>query len=186
MLNKSISPFTYLANLSQPLDSDSLFQTEKAIAMENDEYCKEYEVKWADIDANRHMRHSAYNDYAAQARVSIFTEHGLSMDEIAKMGLGPILFREETKFYREVNLFDKITVTFKVKAMRKDGSRWSVLHEVFKEDGTQAAAITVDGAWIDLQTRRLGKPSEKLLEIFSHFPRTEDFTWEIAGKAWSG
>ena len=154
--------------------------------MENDEYSKVYEVKWADIDANRHMRHSAYNDYAAQARVSIFTEHGLSMDEIAKMGLGPILFREETRFYREVNLFDKITVNFKLKAMRKDGSRWSVLHEVFKENGTQAAAITVDGAWLDLKARKLGIPPEKLMDIFSHFPKTEGFTWVIEGKEWSG
>lgn len=30
---------------------------------------KEFEVKWADLDPNRHMRHSAYNDYAAHMRV---------------------------------------------------------------------------------------------------------------------
>lgn len=132
------------------------------------------------------MHHTAYNDYAAQARVAIFADHGLAMDGIANMGLGPILFREETKFYREVNLFDKITITFKVKAMRRDGSKWCVLHEVLKEDGTQAAAITVDGAWLGLKERKIATPPEQLIGIFSHFPKAGDFTWEVDGKEWRG
>jgi len=129
------------------------------------------------MDPNRHMRHSAYNDYAAQARVNIFSSHGLSMDKIAAMGLGPVLFREETKFLKEVNLFDRIIVTFKVKAMRKDGSKWMVFHEVFKADHTKAAEITVDGAWIDLKKRKLGMPPQELMDVFTKFPRTDDFEW---------
>lgn len=145
--------------------------------MSTQEYSKTYEAKWADIDLNRHMRHTAYNDYAAQARVSIFTDFGLSMDKIAKMGLGPILFREETKFFKEVNLFDKITVNFKLKAMRENGSRWTVIHEIFKEGGVKAAEVIVDGAWIDLKLRKLGRPPDELLNVFNKFPRTEDFEW---------
>lgn len=36
------------------------------------EFYKEFQVIWADMDPNRHMRHTAYNDYAAQLRVSFF------------------------------------------------------------------------------------------------------------------
>lgn len=142
-----------------------------------DHYSKTFEIRWADIDPNRHMRHTAYNDYAAQARVGIFNDLGLTMEDIAKMGLGPILFREETKFFREVNLFEKITVNCLVKGMRKDGSKWSILHEIYKEDGVKAAGITVDGAWLDLKNRKIGKPTTGLLDVMLQFPRAEDFEW---------
>lgn len=140
-------------------------------------YSKTFEVIWSDIDPNRHMRHTAYNDYAAQARVGIFTDCGLPMEKIAQMGLGPILFREETKFLKEVNLFEKITVTCKIKAMRKDASRWSILHEVFKEDGVRAAEITVEGAWLDLNKRKLGIPNQTMIDTVEQFPKTEDFAY---------
>ena len=74
-------------------------------------YTKTYEVIWANMDPNRHMRHSVYNDYAAQTRVTMFSDFGLSMQAISAMGLGPILFREETKFFREIALSEEITVT---------------------------------------------------------------------------
>lgn len=140
-------------------------------------YSKTYEVKWADIDPNRHMRHSVYNDYAAQVRASIFTEHGLSMNRIAQMGLGPILFREETRFFKEVHMFEMIKVDFKIQTMRKDGSRWTITQNFIKEDGKQAAMITVEGAWLNLANRKLGQPPQELQEVFAKFPKTEDFEW---------
>ena len=140
-------------------------------------YTKSYEVIWADMDPNRHMRHSVYNDYAAQTRVSMFQDFGLPMSEISQMGLGPILFREETKFFKEINLSETITVKCQLKSMRKDGSRWTFLHEIFKQDDVKAAQIIVDGAWLNLDTRKLANPPEELLEIIHQFPRTENFEW---------
>lgn len=140
-------------------------------------YSKTYEVIWADMDPNRHMRHSVYNDYAAQTRVSIFADHGFPMDRISKLGLGPILFREETRFLKEIVLSERITVTCQVMTMREDGSKWSFLHEIFKEDGGKAAEITVDGAWLDLDKRKIGIPPAPLKEIILRFPRTKTFSW---------
>ncbi|MDZ7773511.1 MAG: thioesterase family protein [Balneolaceae bacterium] len=142
-----------------------------------DPYRCSFEVIWADMDPNRHMRHSVYNDYAAQARVSMFADGGLPMDGIAEWGLGPILFREETRFLKEVHLSDTLTVTCAVKAMREDGSRWTIVHELFRSDGAKAATITVEGAWLDLQSRRLGTPPDEMLETLQQFPRTDDFDW---------
>jgi len=56
-----------------------------------------FNTKWSDFDPNRHMRHTAYNDYAAEVRVRFFQEHGLSINEFAKLNIGPILFKEETE-----------------------------------------------------------------------------------------
>ena len=143
-----------------------------------DTFRKTYEVIWADMDPNRHMRHSVYNDYAAQTRVSLFQEYELPLDKVAEWGLGPILFREETKFYKEINLSEKITVTCSLLAMRKDGTRWSFIHQIFNEKNIKAAELTVDGAWLNLKSRKLGTPPNKMLEVINCFPRAAGFSWQ--------
>ncbi|MBD3616066.1 MAG: thioesterase family protein [Gracilimonas sp.] len=141
-------------------------------------YSKTIEVTWADMDPNRHMRHSVYNDYAAQTRVGMFSDFGLSITEISRLGFGPVLFREETQFLREISLLEIITVTCALTTMRRDGSRWSFLHEIIKEgeDGIKAAQIAVDGAWLNLESRKLGTIPE-LGEVMNRFPKTENFEW---------
>ncbi|MEL7832636.1 acyl-CoA thioesterase [Fodinibius sp. Rm-B-1B1-1] len=145
--------------------------------MSSESYSKTYEVIWADMDPNNHMRHSVYNDYAAQTRVAMFNDFGMPIPKIAAIGLGPILFKEETKFLKEISLSEQITVSCAIKAMRKDAARWTITHNIFKEDGQKAAQIIVDGAWLDLQKRKLGIPPKELLEASMKFPRTDDFFW---------
>jgi acyl-CoA thioester hydrolase len=142
-------------------------------------YSKTYEVRWADMDPNRHMRHSVYNDYAAQTRVGMFSDFDLSITEIGRLGFGPVLFREETKFLKEINLLEIITVTCELTTMRRDGSRWSFLHEIIKEgvNGIKAAQIAVDGAWLNLNNRKLGTPPPKIREVMNRFPKTTNFEW---------
>jgi len=134
------------------------------------------------MDPNRHMRHSVYNDYAAQTRVAIFEEYGLPINKISTLGLGPVLFREETKYLKEIGLSEKITVTAQLTTMRKDGSRWTFLHQIFKETGQKAAEIIVDGAWLDLDKRKLGTPPDQMQKVIHRFPRTDNFEWMAESK----
>lgn len=130
------------------------------------------------MDPNRHMRHTAYNDYAAQTRVAMFTEYNLPIEQIgSEFGLGPILFREEIEYRSEITMMERITVTAAVQAMRRDGSRWTFRHLVLKGNEKQSAVITVDGAWLDLEKRKLGIPPDSMLKTVTAFPRTDDFTW---------
>lgn len=141
------------------------------------EYSQIFQVIWADIDPNMHLRHTAYNDYAAQVRVSFLADHGFAPKKFTELSIGPILFREETRFLREVGINEKIKVDYHCAAMRKDGSRWKGVHSIWKEDGVQAAIITVEGAWIDVNARKLAIPSAELLEVISKVPRTADFEY---------
>ena len=63
-----------------------------------------FRVRWADLDPNGHMRHTAYNDYCAQARLMYFEDISMPFDKLIKMGVGPILFREDTRFFKETFL----------------------------------------------------------------------------------
>jgi acyl-CoA thioester hydrolase len=138
----------------------------------------EGKVLWSQIDANQHLRHSAYADLAAQARLSVLDTAGFDAKLLARQKVGPILFREELVYLREIGLNDSVRVTCSLLKCRKDGSRWSFTQEIFREDGVKAAQINTDGAWIDTDTRKLTILPTELLHRFKSIPRSEDFTEE--------
>jgi acyl-CoA thioester hydrolase len=139
------------------------------------EYRIPIQLRWTDIDANRHMRHSAYNDCGAIARMNLFTKHGLLVAKFEEFKTGVILFREETIFKREIVYEDKIEIDLTLINASKDFSRWSMRHHLYKNSETLAAIITVDGAWIDTEKRKLTVPNNFIQKIFSTIPKSSDF-----------
>ena len=143
-------------------------------------FSQSFDVRWADIDANRHMRHSAYYDYAAQLRVKLLEQIGVGIEVLAAHKIGPILFREECVFKSEIEMNDRITVNVMLQKSRADGSRWTFRHQIFKIDGGLAATVTVDGAWLDLKQRKLTALPAQFLQAMEQIPRSDDYI-EIAG-----
>jgi acyl-CoA thioester hydrolase len=140
----------------------------------------EAQVIWSQIDANQHMRHSAYADVAAQARLVMLERAGLGPAVIFKLNIGPVMFREELIFLREIALNDVVKVSCEVTKARPDGSRWSIRHEIYRGDDIKAAIVNVDGAWLDLGKRKLTRLPEELSKLFIAAPRSEDFAEEIS------
>lgn len=134
-----------------------------------------FTTRWADFDANIHMRHTAYNDYAAEVRLRFFKKHNITIQDFTKENTGPILFEENTKFLREIHMGTDITVNLKVIGLSNKGERWKIQHEVFNEEGKLSAIITVYGAWLDLVKRKLTVPPMKFQTIFDKVEKTEDF-----------
>ena len=134
-----------------------------------------FNTKWSDFDPNRHMRHTAYNDYAAEVRVRFFQEHGLSISEFAKLNIGPILFTEETSFLKEIHIGENITVQMELEGVSKGIERWRFNHHILNKDGELAAEIKVYGAWIDLIKRKLTAPPQKFSAIFEDLPKSANF-----------
>lgn len=136
-------------------------------------------VMWAQVDANRHLRHSAYADFGAQARLELLEKVGLPATEFERLLIGPILFREELVYLREVHLNDTLSVSCELIKSRADHSRWSIRHEIFRKDAVKAAVVTVDGAWIDLKIRKLTSLPENLIQKFNSIPKSVDYVEEI-------
>ena len=132
-----------------------------------------YRTRWADMDPNGHMRHSAYADYAADQRVVQLAAWGYNVARFAQLRLGPILFREETKYLREVSVGEEIRVDGRLVSASADGSRWTIVHTLYKADGRVAATVTVDGAWLDLDRRKLTVPLAELAAAFASLPPFE-------------
>lgn len=134
-----------------------------------------FNTKWADFDPNRHMRHTAYNDYAAEVRVRYFAKNNFSINDFTKHNIGPILFTEETSFRKEIHLGENIIVNQKLAGLSKNNERWKLIHEVFNEAGQLAAIIKVYGAWIDLTKRKLAIPPKDAQHLFINAEKTDNF-----------
>jgi acyl-CoA thioester hydrolase len=135
----------------------------------------EGQVLWSQIDANQHLRHSAYADFAAQARLNMMQQLGLNPNILLEQKIGPVLFREELFYLREVALNDTIKMTCELSKARADGSRWSIRHEMYREDGVKAAIINVDGAWIDMVKRKLCLLPADISELFMKANKATDY-----------
>lgn len=97
--------------------------------------------------------------------------------KLEELGVGPILFREEAQFRKEIKFEDRITADMEVTKAKKDFSRWSIRHRLIKEDGTVAAIINMDGAWMNLSLRKLTAPDAFVHSVFDAFPKSDDFHW---------
>jgi len=134
-----------------------------------------FKTRWADFDPNNHMRHTAYNDYAAESRVRFFNDNGFSLSEFHHQNIGPVLFSENTQFYREINLSEDLTVELFVKGLSENGARFKFQHKIFKENGVLAAEIEIYGAWLDLKKRKLTVPPTQIITTFNSLEKSEIF-----------
>ena len=140
------------------------------------------QLRWSDMDANRHLRHSAYYDFGAAVRVKYLSEQGITSEKLEELHLGPVLFREEAVFKREVKFEDQITIDMQLLKSTPDFGRWSIRHHLVKADGTLAAIITIDAAWIDLVKRKLAVPPQSIQATFESFPKSPEFQFIIPEK----
>ncbi len=140
-------------------------------------YRKQAEIRWSDIDANFHLRHSVYYELGAFARVSFMTENGLTPFLMQQEKTGPILFREECVFKREIHFNDTVEISTELLKATPEMDRWTMQHEIWKNGNTLSAVITVDGAWIDTVKRKLTVPPPSFREVLERVPKAASFSF---------
>ena len=128
-------------------------------------YAQPYTVRWSDLDANGHMKNTAYIECGLQVRLAYFAENGFPFTEFQRQQFGPVLFREEITYFKEVHMLESIRTTFHCSKLSDDGGRFTVVNILLKEGDVKAAELISDGAWFDLRTRKLVSPPAKLHEI---------------------
>jgi acyl-CoA thioester hydrolase len=139
---------------------------------------KEIEVRWADVDQNRHVRHSAYYDYGAHIRIACFTQAGYDAERMGQEGIGPILFHEECSFLKEIKSNDNVRINLLKGELHPDGLKFTLHHELFNAQGDKLAHITVKGAWMDLKRRKLCVPPQALKEAFEALDSGQRFVFK--------
>jgi acyl-CoA thioester hydrolase len=137
------------------------------------------ELRWSDLDPNFHVRHSVYYDYGAFCRIQFLASHGITAQFMQIQQFGPIIFREECVFKKEIQLSNTVTIDVKLVKARKDGSRWTMQHQIFKDNEILAAVLTLDGAWMDTQKRKLTIPPAEVRRTFEAAEKAATFEWVV-------
>lgn len=134
-----------------------------------------FAVRWSDLDANRHVRNTVFSELATHTRIRMLEANGFSQSDFESSLFGPVMFREEIRYRRELVFGEDVVVNVLFAGLSDDGSQWRVHQEVKRADGKQAAMLTIDGAWIHLQSRKLIAPPAGLLDVLRTLPRVADF-----------
>tara|TARA_R110002124_G_C8631638_1_gene487357 strand:+ start:166 stop:555 length:390 start_codon:yes stop_codon:yes gene_type:complete len=128
------------------------------------------------MDPNFHLRHSVYYDFGAMLRTEFLVSHGVSPQLMMKEHFGPVLFREEAVFKKEIRFGDEILMDVKASYLSKDHSRFGMQHQMMRGDEL-CAIINVEGAFIDTIKRKLTAPPQIAIEMVDAMPKTKDFKW---------
>lgn len=135
---------------------------------------------WGDMDFNGHMRNTAFLDRSADVRMMYFAENGFSMREFERRRVGPVIFRDELEYFRELRLLEPVRVTLVMEGLSEDCGKFRMRNEFFRADGELAARVTSSGAWLDLEKRRLTAPPEDLARVLAQLERAAEFEMIVA------
>jgi len=138
-------------------------------------YSKNVEIRWSDLDPNYHVRHSCYYDWGAYCRLAFMDEHGLTTALMQQHHVGPIIFREECVFKREIKFGNSVEIKLFMHRVSADYRKWTMQNEIWVNGDTLAAVLTIEGAWMDTQLRKVAAPPDVFKEGFAIIPKTEGF-----------
>ncbi|MEL4306806.1 acyl-CoA thioesterase [Joostella sp. CR20] len=138
-------------------------------------YTKEFEIRWNDLDANRHLANKAYIEFAAHTRMSYLIEKGFDQRLLGKLNIGPVVFYEHIYYFKEVFSGKPVTVSLELKGMSEDGMFFEFHHNYYDYKGRNVAHCEIMGAWIDLESRKLIGLPEEAAHLFDKMERAKDF-----------
>jgi|TARA_R110002049_G_scaffold106898_3_gene254428 acyl-CoA thioester hydrolase len=139
-------------------------------------YIKEFEIRWSDVDANRHMANSAYLNFMSHTRMSFLLQLGFNQKTMSQNNIGPVVFHEHVYYFREAFLGKPVKVSLELVGLSADGMFFEFHHNFYDGNGKNFAHCQIMGAWIDLRTRKLTGLGTELLEAFSKVPKGDGFT----------
>lgn len=138
-------------------------------------YSKEFEIRWSDLDANRHLANSAYINFMSHTRMGFLMENGFGQEELTKLGIGPVVFYENIFYFREILPGSRVKVSLQLKGLSKDGMYFEFLHNFYEMSGRHMATCEVMGGWIDLSSRKLTSLPESLFQNLDKLEHAKDF-----------
>jgi len=128
-------------------------------------YFKKFEIRWSDVDANRHLGNTAYINFMSHVRMSYYTENGFGQLQMAENNIGPVITYENLHYFKEIPPDRPIWVSLTLKGLSESGSVFEFIHRFYDENGKNLATCEMMGTWIDLTTRRLTNPPTQLSRI---------------------
>ena len=138
-------------------------------------YRKNFEIRWGDLDANRHVANSSYVDFLSDTRMSFFRENGLTQQHLADFGIGPVIFTEEFYYIKEIKHGESITITVELLAHSVDFKYIKYAHCIFNQENKLSVYSETFYGWMDLKERKLISPPSLVLDIHISLSKAEHY-----------
>lgn len=138
-------------------------------------FFKEFEIRWSDLDANRHMANSAYINFMSHTRMAYLGQLGFNQKSMAVHNIGPVVFYEHVYYFKEAFPGRPVKVSLELVGMSEDGMFFEFRHNFYDANGKNFARCEMMGAWIDLKERKLTGLHDEFLNAFRAMERSGDF-----------
>lgn len=138
-------------------------------------FLSEFQVTWSDLDYNRHLKNTAYIDYAAQTRFLYFSSIGFGPEDFASHGIGPVVLNDSISYRRELAFLQPFKVEMLCGGANAKRSKYVAVNRFRGMDGQLHAEIKSLFVWFDLKHRKAVTGPRALLDGMDALPRTEDF-----------
>ena len=120
-------------------------------------------VRGYETDANGHVNHAVYHQYAEHGRTELFRATGIDVPDMTAAGVGPVILESTVRFLAELRVGDEVEVTV---AMRFGAGKTFRMDTELRRGDTVAATITGTMGLLDHATRRLvTDPRGRLLAL---------------------
>lgn len=139
-------------------------------------YLKKFEIRWSDLDANRHVANSSYLNFLSETRMSFLNEQGFTQQSFEKHNIGPVIFSEELFYLSEIKLSQTITVSLELLANSQNYKYIKFAHAIFNAQNKLSVYSETFFGWINLLERKLIAPPIEIITAVSALPKAEKYT----------
>ena len=156
--------------------------------MQEDQYTKEFEIRWGDIDANRHVTNIAYSEYFVHTRFSFLRANNLDQKWFDKNKLGPAVLHDEIFYLKEISPDEKVKVNIMLDGRTEDYKVTRFAQILYNGKGELASYCLTVFAWMDLEKRKIAVPPQNIIDAMNTLRPTKTFeildrnsvpTWKI-------
>ncbi len=138
-------------------------------------FLKQFEIRWSDMDANRHLANSSYINFMSHTRMDFLTSIGLNLSTLAKIHISPVVFYEHIYYFKEVFPGKPVKVSLELKGLSEDGMFFEFVHNFYDDVGRNFAHCEMMGAWIDINARTLTGLPHPFFEKLNTLEKAEGY-----------
>jgi acyl-CoA thioester hydrolase len=139
-------------------------------------YSRKIEIRWSDLDINRHVANTSIMQYFIHARVGFLNEIGLNMAFLEKENIGPVILQEKFYYLKELHVSDlEAEVKLKNGGYSEDGRFVKIDQEMYTQRSGLSVYSTIIFVWLDLNTRKITKLPQQYFEAFKSLEHSTDF-----------
>ena len=89
-------------------------------------YIQRFQIRYSDLDTNGHVANTSYLKFSLDTRIGYMFANGLTAEIMRESGFGPVVFREDISYLKELHVPEKIEVHYWTKSLH-DEDRKSVV-----------------------------------------------------------